>query len=66
MSIGVLLVVVWFLMVMLYLGWQFATDAIAGPVSDQTVVKVPFEEGLLLDLAVNSPADTVTGASVLG
>lgn len=67
MSVGVLLVVVWFVAVMLHLGWQFATGALARPVHGQGTVDAACEEGWPADVAVSEPAvRTVSGAGVIG
>jgi hypothetical protein len=67
MSIGVLFVVAWFVGVMLYLGWQFITNALVSPVHGQTVVDAPCEEGLPAEMAVSGPVvSPVSGAGVIG
>lgn len=67
MPIGVVLVALWCAAVVLYLVWQFVTDALAAPVPDEIVAVAPAGDGWLEDaVACVRPAGTVSGAGITG
>jgi hypothetical protein len=67
MPIGVVLIALWWAAVVLYLVWQFATDALAAPVPDEVGAVAPVEDGWLADaVTCVRPAGTVSGAGIAG
>ncbi len=65
MPIGVALVALWFVAVMLHLGWQFATSALARPVHGRAMVDAACEEEFPAGVAMSGPAGTVSGAGIV-
>lgn len=69
MPIGVLFVAVWLTAAVLYLIWQFATDALGAPVPDEALVGGPAEGQPSAGVTVRGrarPAGTISGAGVVG
>ncbi len=69
MPVGVLFVAVWCVAAVLYLLWQFATDALAAPAAGESLVLIPVadQDALAVDVAVGiQPAGTLSGAGLAG